>query len=156
VNTYGAILHHVTNGFAEGDDRNDLMQELLLAMWKAIPAFRHGAQPSTFVYRVSHNAALTWKRTLRNYRNRLERFQSQPEAEPAAPDTREPELLELLYAEIRKLPLLDRSLLLLSLDGVAYSDMAQIHGLSESNVGVRLNRAKQQLARSMKGAVHEL
>ena len=73
-----AILHHVANGFAEGDDRNDLMQELLLAVWKAIPAFRDGAQPSTFVYRVSHNAALTWKRTQRNYRNRLERFQSEP------------------------------------------------------------------------------
>lgn len=154
---HGAILHHVANGFAEGDDRNDLMQELLLAVWKAIPAFRHGAQPSTFIYRVSHNAALTWKRTLRNYRNRLERFQTQPATEPSTtPETREPELLEHLYAEIRNLPLLDRSLVLLSLDGVSYADMAQIHGLSESNVGVRLNRAKHQLARAMKGVVHEL
>jgi RNA polymerase sigma-70 factor (ECF subfamily) len=76
VKTHGAILHHVANGFADGDDRNDLMQELLLAVWKAVPAFRNDAQPSTFIYRVSHNAALTWKRTQRNYRNRLERFQS--------------------------------------------------------------------------------
>jgi RNA polymerase sigma factor (sigma-70 family) len=157
VRTHGAILHHVANGFAEGDDRNDLMQELLLAVWKAIPAFRNGAQPSTFIYRVSHNAALTWKRTLRNYRNRLERFQAQPatDASPAA-DSREPALLERLYVEIRKLPPLDRSLVLLSLDGVSYADMALIHGLSESNVGVRLNRAKQQLAKAMKGAADEL
>jgi RNA polymerase sigma-70 factor (ECF subfamily) len=65
-------------------------------------------------------------------------------------------LLERLYAEIRKLPPLDRSLVLLSLDGVSYADMARIHGLGESNVGVRLNRAKQQLAKALKGAVHEL
>ena len=78
VREHGAILHHVANGFAEGDDRKDLMQELLLAVWKAIPAFRQDAQPSTFIYRVSHNAALTWKRTQRNYRDRLERFQAEP------------------------------------------------------------------------------
>lgn len=157
LKAHGAILHHVANGFAEGADRSDLMQELLLAVWKAIPAFRNGAQPSTFIYRVSHNAALTWKRTLRNYRNRLERFQAQPATETSTPaDSREPALLERLYVEIRKLPPLDRSLVLLSLDGVSYAEMAQIHGLSESNVGVRLNRAKQQLAKAMKGAAHEL
>lgn len=157
VKTHGAILHHVANGFAEVSDRNDLMQELLLALWKAIPAFRNGAQPSTFIYRVSHNAALTWKRTQHNYRNRLERFQAQPATETSeSADSREPALLERLYVEIRKLPPLDRSLVLLSLDGVSYADMAQIHGLSESNVGVRLNRAKQQLAKAMKGAAHEL
>lgn len=157
VREHGAVLHHVANGFAAGDDRNDLMQELLLALWKAIPAFRNGAQPPTFIYRVSHNAALTWKRTQRNYRNRLERFQAQPAADASTPaDLREPALLERLYAEIRKLPPLDRSLVLLSLDGVSYADMAQIHGLTESNVGARLTRAKQQLAKAMKGAVHEL
>lgn len=157
MNTHGAILHHVANGFAAGDDRNDLMQELLLAVWKAVPAFRNDAQPSTFIYRVSHNAALTWKRTQRNYRNRIERFQAQPVVESAAPHgTREAALLERLYGEIRKLPPLDRSLVLLSLDGVSYGDMARIHGLGESNVGVRLNRAKRQLARTMKGVADEL
>lgn len=158
MKAHGAILHHVVNGYAEGDDRNDLMQELLLAVWKAIPAFRKGAQPSTFIYRVSHNAALTWKRTLRNYRNRLECFQAQPSTDVSADDaaSREPALLERLYAEIRNLPPLDRSLVLLSLDRVSYADMAQIHGLSESNIGVRLNRAKQQLAKAMKGAANEL
>ncbi len=151
---HGAILHHVANGFAEGDDRKDLMQELLLAVWKAIPAFRQDAQPSTFIYRVSHNAALTWKRTQRNYRDRLERFQAQPVAGAPAADTGEPELLERLYAEIRRLPPVDRSLALLMLDGVSYAGMAEIHGLTESNVGVRLHRLKQKLTDAMKGAVH--
>ena len=71
---HGAILHHVAHGFAEGDDRQDLMQELLLAVWKAIPAFRLEAQPSTFIYRVTHNAAMTWQRTRRNYRRKVEQF----------------------------------------------------------------------------------
>jgi RNA polymerase sigma-70 factor (ECF subfamily) len=68
---HAAMLHHVTNGFADGADRHDLMQELLVALWHAIPAFRGGSRVSTFIYRVAHNAALTWKRTQRNYRRRL-------------------------------------------------------------------------------------
>lgn len=154
---HGAVLHHVVNGFAEGDDRKDLMQELLLAVWKAVPAFRNAARPSTFIYRVSHNAALTWKRTQRNYQRKMDAFESLSPPEPGG-RVNDPSaaLLERIYAEIRKLPPLDRSLVLLSLDGVSYADMAHIHGLSESNVGVRLNRAKNLLARTLKGATDEL
>jgi RNA polymerase sigma factor (sigma-70 family) len=154
---HAAILHHVANGFAWGDDRNDLMQELLLALWKAVPAFRADAKASTFIFRVAHNAALTWSRSSRNYRRKMEQFEALVPTDvadvAAAPDAG---LLERVYAEIRRLPAVDRSLILLSLDGLAYREMAEIHGLSESNVGVRLNRAKQQLAKALKGAVHEL
>lgn len=154
---HGAILHHVVHGFAWGDDRNDLMQELLLALWKALPAFREDAKPSTFIYRVAHNAALTWRRTRLNYARKVEEFCAQlpivPAATAAPPDTA---LLERIYAEIRRLPALDRSLILLSLDGVPYREMAEIHGLTESNVGVRLNRAKQTLAQQLKDYRHDL
>ena len=71
---HGGILHKVVNGFAEGDDRNDLLQEVLLAVWKSAAAFRGQAKPSTYLYRVSHNAALLWVRTQRNYRRRIEKF----------------------------------------------------------------------------------
>lgn len=154
---HAAILHHVAHGFARGDDRGDLMQELLLALWKAVPAFRADAKASTFIFRVAHNTALTWSRTSRNYRRKLEQFEALvPTDVPAASTAPDAELLERVYAEIRQLPAVDRSLVLLSLDGVAYREMAEIHGLTESNVGVRLNRAKQQLAKAMKGALHEL
>lgn len=157
LEAHGAILHHVVNGFAWGDDRNDLMQELLLALWKALPAFREDSKASTFVYRVAHNTALTWRRTRRNYERKVERFESLVPVENFVPATaHDAELLERVYAEIRLLPAVDRSLILLSLDGVAYREMAEIHGLSESNVGVRLNRAKQQLAKALKGNVHDL
>jgi RNA polymerase sigma factor (sigma-70 family) len=156
VREHGPVLHHVANGFAEGDDRKDLMQELLLAVWKAVPAFRNAARPSTFIYRVSHNAALTWKRTRQNYRRKLDEFKALAPTDPdGLKGNSSAALLERVYAEIRKLPPLDRSLVLLSLDGVSYTDMAQIHGLSESNVGVRLNRARHQLAKTMKGVADE-
>jgi RNA polymerase sigma factor (sigma-70 family) len=145
-----AILYRVVNGFAEGDDRNDLMQEIMLAVWKAIPSFRGQAQPSTFLYRVSHNAALTWRRKQRSYLKRIEQAEAFVSAEPLpSQSASRDERLEQLYAAIRRLPELDRSLVLLSLDGLSYQDMAGIHGLSESNVGVRLNRIKQRLTKTI-------
>lgn len=131
------------------------MQELLLAVWKAIPAFRLEAQPSTFIYRVTHNAAMTWQRTRRNYRRKVEQFSTMgpvAEAGGAAPDA---ERLEGLYAAIRALSPLDRSLILLSLDGLSYREMAALHGLSEGNVGARLTRLRQKLATTLKEACHE-
>ena len=55
---YIDIVRHVVNAFAGGHDRHDLMQEVTLALWRAAPAFLGGSKPSTFVYRVAHNAAL--------------------------------------------------------------------------------------------------
>lgn len=145
-----AILYRVANGFAEGDDRNDLMQEVMLAVWKAVPHFRGHSKPTTFLYRVSHNAALTWRRTRKNYQKHIEEagvFAAiGNQRDNAAPRD---QLLEQLYAAIRCLPEVDRSLILLSLDGVSYDEMAAIHGLSESNVGVKLNRIKQRLTKQL-------
>lgn len=159
IATHAAVLHHVANGFSAGADRDDLMQELLLAVWRAVPAFRHAARPSTFIYRVAHNAALTWKRTERNYQERIERLEviEALEGDPVrASADRERETLALVYAAIRLLPPVDRSLILLHLDGVSYAEMADIHGFTESNVGVRLNRLKQKLSDTLKEVTHEL
>lgn len=159
VSQHAAVLHHVANGFATGADRHDLMQELLLAVWRAVPRFRGDAGASTFVYRVAHNTALTWKRTERNYRQRVDRFEALaiPEEHAAAEaSSRQRETLDHLYAHIRQLPPLDRSLILLQLDGLSYAEISAIHGLSETNVGARLNRLKQKLAQAMKEILHEL
>jgi RNA polymerase sigma-70 factor, ECF subfamily len=146
---HAAILHHVANGFATGADRHDLMQELMLALWRAVPAFRDASLASTFIFRVTHNAALTWKRAERSYRRRLDTFEQQEAGLSTVVDdtSGEPadEALALLYSAIRRLDPLDRSLVLLQLDGASYAQIADIHGLSESNVGVRLNRLKHKL-----------
>ncbi|MDB6071183.1 MAG: ylaC [Verrucomicrobiales bacterium] len=158
---HAGIPHHVAHGFAEGADREDLMQELLIALWKSIPAFRGGCMAPTFIYRVCHNAALTWRRAGRNRERRMERYRATSEA--ALDGARPPDagagegsgsgsageadavLLEQLYGAIRRLPDLERSLILLALDGLTYREMAEVHGIGESNVGVRLHRARQRL-----------
>lgn len=153
---HSAILHHVVNGFAAGDNRSDLLQEVLLAVWKSIPAFRSQAKPTTYLYRVCHNAALLWIRTEKNYRRRVEQFgASAPRGFVTDPDSLTDQRLANLYAAIRLLKPVDRSLILLSLDGLSYREMAEVLGLSESNVGVKINRIKIQLTQTLKGNEHE-
>jgi RNA polymerase sigma factor (sigma-70 family) len=142
--TYNNLLWKVARSFASGADQDDLHQELLLALWQAIPAFRGEAAGSTFVYRVAYNHALTWVRKRRPAEVALHQAR-----EPVSPDTAandEEAQLELMYRHIRALPPVDRTLVLLYLDEVPYREMAEILGLTESNVGVRLNRVKKQLA----------
>jgi RNA polymerase sigma-70 factor, ECF subfamily len=156
VREHSAILHHVVNGFAVGDDRNDLLQEVLLAVWKSIPVYRSQAKPTTFLYRVSHNAALLWIRTEKNYRRRVEQFvASAPSGFAAEPDSLADERLAKIYSAIRRLKPLDRSLMLLSLDGLNYREMSEVLGLSESNIGVKLNRIKNQLTQTLEENEYE-
>ena len=158
---HAAILARTARGFARGADREDLLQELLLAVWKAIPAYRGGSSVATFLYRVAHNAALTWNRARKSRLDRDERVavtlrplsEVAPAGtdEPDSPDREaDPALLESLYTAIHGLHPVDRSLMLLSLDGMSYADMATIHGMSVANVGVRLTRARQSLVQQLR------
>lgn len=143
---YDAILWKTARSFATGADQDDLHQELLLAMWKAIPLFRGESNASTFVYRVAYNHAVAWTRKRKRVEVSLDEAAPPVAAALSDVDSR----VEWLYERIRSLPLLDRTLILLHLDEVSYREIADVLGLSESNVGVRLNRVKKQLAERMK------
>lgn len=145
MRAHAGMLHRISRGFAEPADQHDLLQELMLAVWKAEPSFRGDSAASTFIWRVAHNRALTWRRRENGRRSRAAEAQDEW-ARLASGDGEDAHLLEALYAAIRRLAPLDRSLVLLSLEGVAYAEMARLHDLSESNVGVRLNRARQRIS----------
>ena len=153
---HAGLLHRVANAFATGADRDDLMQELLLALWRAVTAFAGASKPSTFIHRVAHNAALSWRRGAATYRRRLERFATEPWPAPDPPRPGEDEALAAIYAAIRRLPPVDRSLLVLHLDGLGYAAIAEIHGLSENHVGVRLTRLRQRLTLLLQETTDEL
>lgn len=140
----GALMR-IARAFAEPADQHDLMQELMISAWKAMPAFRGEAAPSTFIYRVAHNRALTWKK-----RHALSLFRAHAAQTDMAvlndggTGEDQPQL-DALYAALRQLSPIDRSLMLLWLEATPYADMAALHGLSESNIGARLTRARARL-----------
>jgi len=145
-----AALRRISRAFAPPADQNDLLQELMLAVWRARPQFEDRSAAATFVYRVAHNAALTWKRGETRPLRRRDAIAAELAPPPSAGHTAPKALLERLYAAIRTLPPVERSLILLSLDGVAYAAIAQMHGLSDVNVGARLTRIRARLSTLVK------
>jgi RNA polymerase sigma-70 factor (ECF subfamily) len=139
------LMVKTARAFTHSDpDCDDLFQEILVSVWEALPQFRGGAKVSTYVYRVAHSCALNWKRSRQRYQNKLDRFELDQTDLAAPPEQRE--RLAWLYARIRELPPVDRTLILLHLDKIPYAEIADITGLTESNIGVRLHRIKQHLA----------
>ena len=135
-------------------DRDDLYQEILLSIWQALPQFKGQAKLSTYVYRVAHSCALNWKRSRQRYQRKVDRFALEVPDLTSTPEERE--RVAWLYARIQQLPPVDRTLILLYLDKVNYADMAEISGLSETNIGVRLHRIKQQLIAHSEGISHDV
>ena len=130
-------------------DREDLYQEMLLQTWRALPAFRGDAAARTWLTRIALNVALG---TVRRRHTRLTvEAPAAIEAAPAdapspAEDAQRSDALSRLYAAIRQLPEVDRALVVLALDETPHAEIGEALGLSVSNVGVRLHRAKKRLA----------
>jgi len=130
------------------EDCQDLAQEILLQVWRSLPQFRGQAKSTTWCYRVALHTALGWHR---KERLRQTRQRPLPDAENvSAPEEQSTDLVECLYAAIRRLPAADAALVLRHLDGLSYRQMAEVLGVSEGNVGVKLNRAKKALGELMK------
>jgi RNA polymerase sigma-70 factor (ECF subfamily) len=155
---HAGLMWKVVHAFTgTPEDQQDLLQEISLQLWSSLPSFRGEAKESTWIYRVAFNTALVWKRDEKRRRAKHEAF-LQLNVAPENPSGASPgeELVKQLYAAIRQLPKLDASLALMHLDGLSYREMSEVLGISESNVGVKLNRIRKQLADSLKGGAHEL
>jgi RNA polymerase sigma-70 factor (ECF subfamily) len=109
---------------------------------------------------VAFNTALVWRRGERRRRVGHETFlqlEVSPQTQPGDADhLPEQEIVTQLYAAIRQLPKMDASLALMHLDGLSYSEMAGVLGISENYIGVKLNRVRKQLAAHLKGFSDEL
>ena len=154
------LVFKVARAFAPAEpDRQDLIQEILLQMWCSLPRFEGKAKASTWIYRVALNTALAWRRKETKHRatqTPLIDIEMLPgtEADSAQRLDRE-EQVTRLYDAIHQMPKVDVALVLLYLEELSYREMAEVLGISESNVGVKLNRARKILTELMKEVTHE-
>lgn len=125
----------------EVEDRDDLYQEIISNAWRSYPRFEGRSKFSTWLYRVALNTALSEYRKTRNRGTKadLEVIVNRPAAET------DNEQVHLLYRAIGQLDPGEKSLAILYLDELSYKEIADITGLGESNVGVRLHRIKDKI-----------
>lgn len=143
-------LRRIARAYADGREGvRDLYQEMLLQAWRSLPTFRGESSPDTWLYRVALNTALDHERSEERRRSaRLDGDHPLQDRAFERPDRRfeQRERLERLHRAIERLDATDRALVLMYLDEKSYREMADVLGISENYVGVKLHRIRERLS----------
>lgn len=150
IKEHEGIIFKITTMYTTyQQDQKDLYQEIVYQLWKSYDSFRNESKRSTWMYRVAMNTALTHsKRKKRSLEmvpidkvviNELDSGSKELE-----------ERIRLLYKHIHELDMLEKGLMLLLLEGKKYDEIAEITGLSPSNVGTKISRIKRKLQSRIK------
>lgn len=126
------------------DDRDDLVQEIIYALWKSFETFKNAASLSTWMYRIAMNVAIFH---LKKDKRKLTTVPVDPEVLnfPETGFSDSEEKLQKVQKHIKVLSLLDKGILMLYLESKSHEEIAAITGISKSNVGTRLSRIKDKL-----------
>jgi RNA polymerase sigma factor, sigma-70 family len=138
------IIYKVANSYCRNpEERQDLFQEIVVQLWQAFKTYNSSFKHSTWIYRISLNVAISFYRKENRRRHISNPLPDGILALKENPmdDEREGDL-NLLQQAIAQLRELDRALMLLYLDEKSYREIAQIMGISESNVATKVGRIK--------------
>jgi RNA polymerase sigma factor (sigma-70 family) len=149
LDAHKKIVYKVAGSYARSPaDRADLAQEIVTQLWRAFECYDERFRFSTWMYRIALNVAISHARgESRRLRTVVPAEDSILQVAAEEPGAEEDERLPQLRAFIDGLGELDRALIILYLDGHRHATIAEILGISESNVGTRIGRIKQRLRR---------
>ena len=126
------------------DEIDDLFQEILIRLWNGFDQYEGRSSAETWIYRVALNTAINQDK---KERRRPETVPLTVNIDPYEADNPQTQQIRVLYDRISRLNLIDRSLILLWLEGISYDEIGAIIGISPNNVGVRLTRIKEKLVK---------
>jgi len=144
------IIHKVCNMYCDlEEDRNDLFQEIVAQLWKSFPSFRNDSKFSTWMYRVALNTAITTfkkdKRRPDQSRLTYENFQIAEDKYNAETE----ESIKQMHRAVAQLTGIEKSIVLLYLENKKYEEIAEITGITQNYVRVKMNRIKKKLKKLM-------
>lgn len=143
------IIHKVCHMYCHSQaDKEDLFQEIVIKLWQGLPNFRHESKHSTWIYRVALNTAISQFRKRRKgpsieHNLGFELVEKEEDSQKAAQ-------IRALYQGISQLNKVEKAIILLYLERKSYEEIAEITGLSKSNVSVKLVRIRKKLEEKVK------
>jgi RNA polymerase sigma-70 factor (ECF subfamily) len=155
VDSYRALFFKVIRAYAFSlEDQNDLFQEISFQMYRSIPNFKGTAAVATWLYRISINTAIKWstreKRHVEGHQD-IGMLTNQLVIKEEPMDDR----LAWIYQELKGFDAIDRSIILMLLEGYSYKEISELVGVSESNIGVKIHRIKKMLITRANNYEHE-
>ncbi|OJJ15096.1 RNA polymerase subunit sigma-70 [marine bacterium AO1-C] len=143
IDAHQNIIYKITRTYRDTrEDQEDLFQEIVFQLWKSYGSFRQEAKISTWIYRIALNTAIAMyrkKKVAMNYQEKM------PENIHPSDYQEISENEERMYQALRQLNDVEKAVVSLYLEDYSYQEIAQITGISENYVGVRINRIKQKL-----------
>lgn len=138
VKDNNGIIHKICRLYRNSkEDREDLFQEIIFQLWKAYPSFKENAKISTWLYRVALNTAVA------TYRKKTPSIDYVPILPDYSNDKHEPDdRQEQLFAVIKQLNESDKAILTLYFEELSHKEIAEVIGITENNVSVKMNRIK--------------
>jgi RNA polymerase sigma factor (sigma-70 family) len=127
----------------DATDREDIVQEVAVQLWRSRHKYDARYRETTWIYRIALNVAISFHRRERRHRDR--RLPIDDHAATIAAEPRPGDDIQLLLRCIDDLGALDRALVVLYLDGNDHASIADVLGISVSNVGTKLGRIKDRL-----------
>ena len=137
--------------YAECDD---LLQEIALALWTALPRFRGESSERTWLYRIAHNTSISYLTTSKRRRARESNAAiTEPPSENDSPQTEaiDRQKQQRLWTAIRDLPVSDGQVIVLYLEGMSAAEIEAVTGFSSGSIATRLTRIRQRLATRLRG-----
>lgn len=151
VGQHADALWRLGRGYErDADKRRDLHQEILVAIWRALPTFEGRCSLRTFVLRVAHNTACSHVMKATRRREELRSIEDlEAESQGRQPDQELDDriALERLAELVRTLAPLDRQLVLLHLEGLEPAAIGEVTGLTKTNVTTKISRIKSLLVK---------
>ncbi len=148
ISQHRGILWKVANLYCQNEeDRKDVVQEMLIQLWRAFDKYDSNFKYSTWIYRIALNVAISFYRKNSAKENRTTTLETEEIAVSPAEISETENRLSLLEKFISELKELDKALMLLYLEEKSHKEIAEILGISTSNVATKINRIKENLKR---------
>ena len=144
------IIHKVSRMYCDNEEhRKDLFQEILIQLWKSYPSFRGDSKFSTWMYRVAINVAI---QDLRKTKKKQELFFQTNQFKDTSDEKKsevQDEKLKLMHKAIAGLNKVEKAIVMLHLDEKSNEEIAEIVGITQNYVRVKMNRIKTKLSKTI-------
>lgn len=146
---YKAMVFQLCTGFMKGDRElaDDLVQEIFINIWNALPSYREEASHKTWIYRIAVNTCLQYIRKQKNRQNiPIESILVTPHT---SEEINKGDQFKILHNAIAQLDDVDRLIIMMVLEELEYDEISKVVGISEGNLRVKIHRIKQRLKKIM-------
>lgn len=144
------IIHKVSRMYCDNEEhRKDLFQEILIQLWKSYPSFRGDSKFSTWMYRVAINVAI---QDLRKAKKKQQLFFQTNQFKDTSDEKKsevQDEKLKLMHKAIAGLNKVEKAIVMLHLDDKSNEEIAEIVGITQNYVRVKMNRIKTKLSKTI-------